>query len=462
MRNLLLISVIVLNVISCQTSEKVADIVVIGGGLMGSSTAWELSKYGQNVLLLEQQDSVYTYGSSFGEARISRSLGPKEDIFSFLQQTSVKETEALIAYLNEGESNVFHSMEDIYSTSPVTYIYSISQLNEVEALLDGQLDTYEYASTREEAAKKFGMKVSDTTLVIREYKTYTGTLNPKVLIKKLHQGIIKSGNSARYKQKVTSLIKEDGIYKIEIIDTKTGKTKTVLSQKVVAAAGPYNGTLVKDIAPYFKDLISPKRLFLSFLKIKPDCYDMLSNEQKNRLVSSYPVAYLNTEIFYSMIEKFDSDQRPLLKVGGHFLRTEIKDLDKVWTMQLTEQEIQWSKENTADYLAKLDVPITFSDLEFDRGYSCVYSLTESETPYVTHALKNGTEIDSSFVLVGGMSGIGAKGSLAYGLIAADLLLDKENNSFMYSKAKTALGSQRLIEDVQNIEKKNTNVKIGNE
>ena len=343
MRNLLLISVIVLHLISCQTSKKIEDIVVIGGGLMGSSTAWELSKYGQNVVLLEQQDSVYTFGSSFGEARISRSLGSKDDMFSFLQQTSVKETKGLIAYLNEGESNVLYSMEDIYRTSPVTYIYSTSQLHEVEALLDGQLDTYEYASTREEAAKKFGMKISDTTLVIREYKKYTGTLNPKVLIKKLHQAIRKSGNSVSYNQKVTSLIKEDGIHKIEITDTKTGKTKTILSKKVVAAAGPYNGTLVKDIAPYFKDLISPKRLFLSFLKIKPDRYDRLASEQKNRLVSSYPVAYLNSEIFYSMIEKFDSDQRPLLKVGGHFLRTEIKDLDKVWAMQLTEQEIQWSK-----------------------------------------------------------------------------------------------------------------------
>lgn len=149
-----------------------------------------------------------------------------------------------------------------------------------------------------------------------------------------------------------------------------------------------------------------------------------------------------------MIEKFDSDQRPLLKVGGHFLRTEIKDLDEVWEMQLTEQEIQWSKENTADYLAKLDLPIKSSDLEFANGYSCVYSLTESEIPYVSHALKNGTDIDSSFLLVGGMSGIGAKGSLAYGLIAADLLIGNRNESFMYQKAKSALGSERLIKDIQ--------------
>ncbi|TPV31173.1 FAD-dependent oxidoreductase [Paucihalobacter ruber] len=452
MRNLILISVIALNLISCQNSDNIEDIVVIGGGLMGSSTAWELSKYGQNVLLLEQQDSIYTFGSSFGEARISRSLGPKEDIFSFLQQTSVKETKYLIDFLNKGELQELHSMQDIYTTAPVTYIYTQSQLNEVENLLTGQLDKYEYASTKEEADEKFGMKISDTTMVIREYKKYTGTLNPKVLIKKLHLGIIKSGNRVNYNQKVTSLKKEDGIYKIKIIDNKTGTIKTILSKKVVAAAGPYNGILVKDIAPYFSHLISPKRLFLSFLKIKSDKYDMLTSEQKNRLISSYPVAYLNSEIFYSMIEKFDSNQRPLLKVGGHFLRTEIKELDEVWAMQLTEQEIQWSKENTADYLDKLDLPIKSSDLEFDKGYSCVYSLTKSEIPYVTHGLKNITDIDSSFVLVGGMSGIGAKGSLAYGLFAADLILDNKNDSFMYQKAKTALGFQRLMEDIQDIEK----------
>ena len=153
-----------------------------------------------------------------------------------------------------------------------------------------------------------------------------------------------------------------------------------------------------------------------------------------------------------MIEKYDEEGSPLLKIGGHFLRTDIKDLDEVWAMQLTEQEIQWSKENTADYLAKLDLPIKFSDLEFTNGYSCVYSLTESEIPYVSHALKNGTDIDSSFLLIGGMSGTGAKGSLAYGLIAADNILGNNNDSFMYQKAKSALGSKRLMMDIQNIDK----------
>jgi len=452
MKNLAILLTIALTILSCNSKEEIENIVVIGGGLMGSSTAWELSKNGQNVLLIEQQDSIYTFGSSLGEARISRSLSPKEDIFSYLQQTSVAETNDLIDYLNEGETKTPHAMEDIYTTSPVTYIYSKSQLNEVHELLDGQKVKYEYASNKDEAVEKFGMKIPDTTIVVREFNQYSGTLNPKNLIQKLHQGIRKSGNQVTYNQKVTSLKKKNGIYEIRIIDTKTGAKKTILSKKVIAAAGPYNGILVKDVAPYFSRLISPKRLFLSFLKIKPSKYDMLTSDQKERLASSYPVAYLNSEIFYSMIEKYDEKQRPLLKVGGHFLRTEINDLDKVWEKELTAQEILWSKKNTADYLNKLDLPLELSDIEYHKGYSCVYSLTESEIPYVSHTINNGKQIDSSFVLIGGMSGVGAKGSLAYGLIAADLILDNKNDSFMYQKVKSALGSERLMKDIQNIDK----------
>jgi glycine/D-amino acid oxidase-like deaminating enzyme len=448
MRKLIFTIVIALNIMSCQTSEKIEDIVVIGGGLMGSSTAWELSKYGENVLLIEQQDSIYTFGSSFGEARISRSLGPKNDIFSYLQQTSVSETEKLINYLNDGLMGKPHKMEDIYTTSPVTYIYYQSQLNEIEKLLYGQTDKYEFAPNKEKALEMFDMVIPDTAMVIREFKQYSGTLNPKVLIAKLHNGIRKAGNRIRYNEKVTGLKRKNGIYSIEITNTKSGENETLLSKKVVAAAGPYNGPLVLDIAPYFSKLITPKRLFLAFLKINRSKYESLMSEQKKKLQEFYPVANLNSEIFYSMIEKYDEDGIPLLKVGGHFLRTDIDDLDAVWAKELTSKEIQWSKENTAAYFALLNLPIGITDLEFSSGYSCVYSLTTSEVPYVTNVIKNDSEVESNFVLVGGMSGIGAKGSLAYGLIAADVLLNKDENSGIYLKTKTALGSERLMKDLQ--------------
>ena len=85
-------------------------------------------------------------------------------------------------------------------------------------------------------------------------------------------------------------------------------------------------------------------------------------------------------------------------------------------------------------------------MEYYSGYSCVYSLTESEIPYVTNVILD-SSVDPNFVLAGGMSGIGAKGSLTYGLIAANLLLNKKDTSVMYQKTIAAFGSDRLREDL---------------
>jgi glycine/D-amino acid oxidase-like deaminating enzyme len=448
MNRLLFITLITASLISCQTPEKIENIVVIGGGLMGSATGWELSKYGEDVLLIEQQDSIYTYGSSLGEARISRSLGPKNDIFSYLQRTSITETEKLIQFLNETEGNENHKIEDIYRTSPVTYIRYKSQKDEMAALLTDQTVQYEFAPNKEKAAELFGMDIPDSIMIIREYKKHSGTLNPQALITKLHQGIKYAGNQVLYNEKVSSLKRVNEHFEIQLTNQKTGVKRTLLSKKVVSAAGPYNGELLKDVAPYVSELITPKRLFLAFFKIKKAVYENWSAEYKKRLQDFYPVADIDSEIFYSMIEGYDEDGSPIIKVGGHYLRTDIEDLDQVWKKELTTEEIEWSKTNTIDYLNMLAMPLQASDLEFHKGYSCVYSLTKSEVPYVSNIIKNESDVDPNLVLIGGMSGIGAKGSLTYGLMAANLLLDKDDKSPLYQAAKAALGSDRLIKDIQ--------------
>jgi glycine/D-amino acid oxidase-like deaminating enzyme len=450
MNRVLIIVGLFISLISCESPTKIQDFVVIGGGLMGSSAGWQLSKNGAKVLLIEQQDSIYTFGSSFGESRISRSLGAQGDIMSFLQQRSVVETKELIEYLNESDSGMRHFMEDIYQTSPVTYIRYKSQKEELNILLQEQQDTYEYAPDRETARTLLGMEIPDSVIIIREYKQYSGTLNPKILISKLHKGITHAGSIILYNEKVISLKKINELYEIEIENTKTGKSRKLRSKKIVAAAGPYNGELTEDIAPYFKELIKPKRLFLAFLKINSTTFISLSSEQRERINQSYPVADISSEIYYSMIENQDEDGQPILKVGGHFLRTEIENQDEVWDLELTENEVLWSKTNTIRYLQMLNLPIKLDDLEFVRGYSCVYSLTKSEVPYVTQIVDKNNQIDKSAVLVGGMSGIGAKGSLTYGLMAADLLLKKNDTSTMYQKTKEALSTNRLLKDISEI------------
>lgn len=65
---------------------------------------------------------------------------------------------------------------------------------------------------------------------------------------------------------------------------------------------------------------------------------------------------------------------------------------------------------------------------------------------------NPKKIHDFIIIGGGMSGIGAKGSLAYGLFASNLLRNKDDSARMYQKTKAALGVRRLIEDIKILNK----------
>ena len=101
---------------------------------MGTATTWKLAAQGEQVLLLEQEGKNNKNASSHGAARIARSLGPKKDVFSFVHNQTIKEVKKLIHFLNEEPSSRKHKMEDIYSTSPVSYLYRKDQYDDINKL----------------------------------------------------------------------------------------------------------------------------------------------------------------------------------------------------------------------------------------------------------------------------------------------------------------------------------------
>ncbi len=404
---------------------------------MGSATVWQLSQADKNVLLLEQQGEEYTFGSSYGEARICRSLGPKNDIWSYLHRRALEETEQLIEFLN-AEDTVHHKMADIYTDTPVTYVLHTKKVEAVQRMLRQQDDNYECATSPKEALNKFGVKIPAGRIVIQEYKKYTGTMNPKALIQKLHKGVLLKGNEINYKQQIKNIRRNDNGYQIEVMDLMSGTINRIDSKKIVVAAGPYSGPLLKDIAPVFDKLITPRRVFLAFLKIDPKRFESYNSEEQQKIFNFYPLIDLGPDHVFSMIEKKDEHGHPLFKVGGHFLREEISDLDETWLKGLSGSEIEWSKMRTLDYFKFLNVPLEKDDLSYQSGYSCVYSLTDSEIPIVSNLPNLDSSPDPNGVVLGGMSGVGAKGSLTYGLMATHLLLNKDESGFMYQKVKRAL------------------------
>lgn len=164
---------------------------------------------------------------------------------------------------------------------------------------------------------------------------YFCTINPAKLIEYLHIGIQKKGGQIWYNQRVTDLAEKQGNYWIALEQTKTKEKQLIVGKKVISAVGPYTGELLKKVAPYFKKLIDPQRVFLAFFKPTKAQFDSYTPKQKEQLFNGYPVinsmAGTRQGSFFSMIEKIDKQGIPLIKIGGHFQRSPIKDLDKIWT-----------------------------------------------------------------------------------------------------------------------------------
>jgi sarcosine oxidase len=62
-----------------MVNGSIADVIIVGGGVMGCSAAYHLARGGQRVLLLEQFNVVHTRGSSHGPSRIIRLAYDTED-----------------------------------------------------------------------------------------------------------------------------------------------------------------------------------------------------------------------------------------------------------------------------------------------------------------------------------------------------------------------------------------------
>lgn len=426
-------------------------IVVIGGGLMGSSAAWQLARDGKKVTLLEKQDRQYDQGSSKGQSRIAKSSNAGGDLWSYLHNRSVEETKILVNYLSsQGEDT---SMADVYRTTPISYMSRLSVADAIIASAERQKVDYLIAQTPEEGATTFGVQLPEGAFLQREYNEYSGTMNPDALISLLHTAIKLKGGTIVHNSTVSDIHRHGDQYTITTQD-QDGSQREFTASQVISAAGPYTGSLLHELAPYMDELITPKRVFLAFLQISPEKYQQLDEHARSQLNRAYPVINSTASIqqgkFYSMFERVGEDGNPVIKIGGHFQRSDINSLNNVWQQELSEEEIRWSVENTGRYLRMQGLPVNDEDLQLVDGSSCVYSLTSSEVPLVSQLVTLSGEMDSNFVVMAGMSGVGAKGAMAYGLIAKNLLLGISENDLDYRQTEDALGFDRLKQDVDQL------------
>lgn len=416
-------------------------ILIIGGGLMGSSVAWKLAQKGVHVTVLEQQGEKYDLGSSYGESKIARSLGPKKDVFSYVHNCTIKEVKELIAFLNQENKSAEYTMEDVYSTSPVSYLYSRSQYDKVRKLrYKKQRKEYRVASSRS-SFRKFGISIKQDQIMVQESRNYSGTFNPTQLMRLLHEAIHAKGGEIKYHQKILNLVKVDDHFEVQVQDTQTDSISALKYEKVVVAAGGFTVQILKDFAPYFNRVVTPKRVPISYFKISDERYEKLLDSEKENIRRSHPMFSQLGKEYFSMINETPAKGSPIFKAGGHQIRRNIIDIDAVWTSPPRKKEIKWIKKKFRKHMQMLEIFLKKTEIELVKTYNCVYSDTSTNIPLVTNIFNQHGSLDKNIVVVSGMSGVGAKGCLGYGLIGADLITGQQSSTKkIHRKAIRILGN----------------------
>ncbi|MEU8760065.1 FAD-dependent oxidoreductase [Streptomyces sp. NPDC048659] len=202
-----------------------AELVVIGGGLMGSATAWAASRRGLSVLLLEQYGRGHNRGSSHGSSRIVR-RGYQEPLYTELTGRSFE---------------LWRELE-LDSGAPLLRMLgnvdfgSRAYAESVAAQLAASVVEHEILSAPEAEQRWPGMRFEG--LVV--HHTQGGTVDAGAAVTAFQDGAVRRGAVVRHDTAVASLDPTpDGGVRVLQADGAE-----VLAGTVVVAAGGWTGEIL--------------------------------------------------------------------------------------------------------------------------------------------------------------------------------------------------------------------------
>jgi sarcosine oxidase len=108
-----------------MVAERAVDVIVVGGGAMGSGTAWRLARAGHRVRLLEQFAFGHENGSSHGPSRMIRIAYPApeyvelgQEAFRLWDELQAESGESLLLHTHGMNVGLPHAdaMEEVAST----------------------------------------------------------------------------------------------------------------------------------------------------------------------------------------------------------------------------------------------------------------------------------------------------------------------------------------------------------
>ncbi|XP_061339356.1 probable sarcosine oxidase [Gastrolobium bilobum] len=367
------------------------DVIIVGGGVMGSSTAYHAAKRGLRILLLEQFDFLHHRGSSHGESRTIR-VTYLQDYYTPLVIESYKlwqEAQAQVGYKVYFKA---HHFDMGRSDEPTlrTIIDNCRKLSIPHQIL-----------RRDQVADKFSGCIDIPDNWVGLSNEYGGVIKPTKAVAMFQTLAYNHGAVLKDNAEVTDIKKDtEGV----VVFTANGEM--FRGKKCVVTVGAWVNKLVKTVSGVELP-IQPLETTILYWRIKE------GYEGKFTIGGDFPT--------FASYGKFYVYGTPMLEYPG-LIKVAVHggnpcDPDKrVWGPGIMMGVLkQWVEER---FMGMVD------SCEPVMKQSCMYSMTPDED-FVIDFL--GGEFGKDVVVGGGFSGHGFKMAPVIGRILTELVVDGEAN-----------------------------------
>lgn len=377
------------------------EVVVVGGGIMGSCTAYQIAKRAKSVLLLDQYDFLHHRGSSHGESRTIRQTYPEEYYSAMLDEA--------FSLWEEAQEEIGYRMHVKTKHLDMGSIQNKNLLSIIQVCRKRGIPIEVLNS--EQVSERFKViKVpSDWIGVVTDIG---GTLRASKAVATFQSLALKHGATLRDNAQVTEISNgcklRDGSDGVLVCTTRG----SVLGRKCVIAAGAWSQKLANEISG-IELPIQPLHTTIAYWKIQEGLQSFLpENGFPTFAFHGDPTIYGTPSLEYPGLFKVSVD-------GGYPCDPEkrafLPDLDL-----LREKVSPWLAESFRGNVMS-ESPVI--------AEACMCSMTPDEDYILDFLPLTKTEMStaakSPILIAAGFSGHGFKMSPLVGRIMADLALTGE-------------------------------------
>jgi sarcosine oxidase len=207
-----------------------ADVIVVGGGAMGSAAAWQLAARGAEVLLLERFEPGHTNGASHGASRIFRLSYPDPAHIALARQAR----------------DLWRSLEQATGTELLTVTGGVDhggdpRLEELHAGLSAAGIASEWLGPAQAEERWPGIRIDTHAL----YHPDSGRLHADRSVEALQSAASALGASVQHTAGVTRITVIDA----DTVEVGLADGRTYRARRAVIAAGAWTRSLLAGLVP---------------------------------------------------------------------------------------------------------------------------------------------------------------------------------------------------------------------